>query len=316
MQAEIVLAGGCFWGVQEYFSRLPGVIATEAGYAQSSQENPTYAEVCSGAPNAAEAVKIAYNPQIMPLRNILLHFFRIIDPISRNRQGNDVGAQYRTGIYFTRDADRRIAEEVMAAEQAKYGTPFAVELEQLVNFYPAEEYHQDYLKKNPGGYCHISFASIEDPELAPKAYPAELKKRLTPEEWHITRENGTEAPFSGKYWNFDKPGIYVDITSGEPLFSSADKFPSSCGWPAFAAPIQPNALVRKRDQSHGMERVEVRSRNADSHLGHVFNDGPKELGGLRYCINSAAIRFIPLADMEKLGYGAFINMVTDKTQPK
>lgn len=309
MRREIVLAGGCFWGVQEYFSRLPGVISTETGYAQSKTPNPTYRDVCSGATGAAEAVKIVYNPQRIPLENILMHFFRIIDPTSLNRQGNDAGTQYRTGIYYSDPEDKATATRVMADEQKKLASPTAVELEPLVNFYSAEDYHQDYLKKNPGGYCHISFASLDDPALAPRPDNARLKETLSPEAWHVTQENGTEPPFSGKYWNFDEPGIYVDVASGEPLFSSADKFPSSCGWPSFSAPIAPGALSEKPDNSHGMRRTEVRSHKGDSHLGHVFPDGPAERGGLRYCINSAALRFIPLRDMEKEGYGAYIQDV-------
>lgn len=311
MNREIVFAGGCFWGVQEYFSRIPGVVSATAGYAQSNVANPDYRQVCSGRTGAVEAVRIIFNPDRVSLEQLARRFFRIIDPLAVNRQGNDMGTQYRTGMYYLNQTEKEMLESVYREEERKYKSRLAVELLPLKNFYPAEEYHQDYLKKNPGGYCHISFDSLDEPlpedeKAWKKPDRVELKKMLSPEEWHITQENGTEPPFTGKYWNFDKPGIYVDAVSGEPLFSSADKFPSSCGWPSFAAPLEKGAVTEKPDFSHGMSRIEVRSRLADSHLGHVFNDGPAELGGLRYCINSAALRFIPEAEMEKAGYGALL----------
>lgn len=309
MKREIVLAGGCFWGVQEYFSRLSGVSATEAGYAQSRVESPTYRDVCSGNSGATEAVKITYDPARISLATILAHFFRIIDPVAVNRQGNDIGTQYRTGIYYQKPAEKAVAAAIMISEASRHSAPLAVELEPLENFYSAEDYHQDYLKKNPGGYCHINFDSLNDPAPASGALSAALKKQLPSEVWQVTQQNGTERPFSGKYNELAEPGIYVDVVSGEPLFASADKFSSGCGWPAFAAPIAPDAVLNKPDTSHGMQRVEVRSSIADSHLGHVFNDGPVERGGLRYCINSAALRFIPLKDMEKEGYGAYVREV-------
>ncbi|MBD5553511.1 MAG: peptide-methionine (R)-S-oxide reductase MsrB [Desulfovibrio sp.] len=312
MKEEIVFAGGCFWGVQEYFSRVPGVLASITGYAQSAVPDPGYRQVCSGTTGAVEAVKIVFDPEVVSLELLAKRLFRIIDPLSVNRQGNDIGSQYRTGMYYATAKEAEILKRVLAEEQLRHSRPVAVELSPLKNFYPAEEYHQDYLKKNPGGYCHISFASLNDPELASR--PAQtrpdktqLRHKLSPEQYHVTQENGTERPFTGKYWDFDKPGIYVDIVSGEPLFSSADKFPSACGWPSFSAPINKNALVEKPDFSHGMNRVEVRSKEADSHLGHVFPDGPADRGGLRYCINSASLRFVPLEDMEKEGYGHLLH---------
>lgn len=318
MGESIVLAGGCFWGVEEYFSRIPGVMSAESGYAQSRVANPDYRQVCSGATGAAEAVKIVYDPAAVSLDRLLAHYFRIIDPLAVNRQGNDVGTQYRTGIYFRSDAEKNSAAAAMKREEARLGKPLAVELEPLENFYPAEEYHQDYLKKNPGGYCHIDFSHLRDADLQGAdsdggrvaAGGDDLRNRLSPMAWHVTQENGTEPPFSGEYNEFDEPGIYVDVVTGQPLFSSLDKFPSGCGWPSFTRAIEPEAVTARQDNSHGMERVEIRSRQGDSHLGHVFPDGPKERGGLRFCINSAALRFIPARDLEKEGFGAWAKLFT------
>lgn len=315
-QKLIYFAGGCFWGVQEYFSRIPGVLSTTSGYAQSNVPDPDYKMVCSGRTGASETVRVLFNPDKVALQTLVRQFFRIINPYTPDRQGNDVGSQYRPGIYYTDAAEKNIVEKVIADLQANSARPFAVEVEKLQNFYPAELYHQDYLKKNPGGYCHIDFSGLKDLQsdaAASKGFVkpdrAELEKRLSPMEYHVTQEAGTEPPGSGKYWKHDEPGIYVDIVSGEPLFSSSQKFESGCGWPSFSKPLADDALIEKQDLSHGMKRIEVRSREADSHLGHVFNDGPKAVGGLRYCINSAALRFIPYDEMEKAGYGQYMKFV-------
>ncbi len=308
---EIYFAGGCFWGVEEYFSRVPGVRDVEAGYANGSTPNPGYREVCSGNGGHAETVRVLYDPAVIALKTLVEQFFKIIDPVSVNRQGNDHGVQYRTGVYYTREEDRPVVAAVMDEERKKYARPLAVELLPLSAYYPAEEEHQDYLKKHPGGYCHISFSGLKDLEKKgdfsawTRPSDAELKQRLTPEEYEITRRGGTERAFTGKYHAHKEPGIYVDVVSGEPLFSSADKFDSGCGWPSFTRPVEHERIVEKRDGSFGMERTEVRSRTADSHLGHVFTDGPADRGGLRYCINSAALRFIPCERMEEEGYGAY-----------
>lgn len=297
---EIYLAGGCFWGVQEYFSRIPGVLATESGYAQSSEPNPSYREVCSGRTGAAETVRVVYDPSRVSLTTLARQFFKIIDPVSLNRQGNDVGTQYRTGVYYVAPGQKAELAPVFAEERKKYDRPLAVELAPLLNFYPAEDYHQDYLKKNPGGYCHIGFESLKDlPDP-----DEELKTRLSPMEYAVTRQNATEQPFSGRYWNLGEPGLYVDVIDGTPLFLSTKKFDSGCGWPSFVAPVDSAAIREKPDYSRGMTRVETRSASSDAHLGHVFDDGPG--GAPRYCINSAALRFVPLADLEKEGYGEYL----------
>ncbi|MCL2458265.1 MAG: peptide-methionine (S)-S-oxide reductase MsrA [Desulfobulbus sp.] len=316
---EAYFAGGCFWGVEEYFSRIPGVFDVDVGYANGATQNPTYEQVCSGATGHTEAVHIRYDPQTVSLKTLAEQLFKIINPLSVNRQGNDAGSQYRTGMYYLNAEDKEILASVMAEVQKNYGKPLAVELMPLHNYYPAEEYHQDYLKKNPGGYCHINFASLNDlrteknglvdPGKYSKPTDEELKRNLTPEEYEVTQKAGTELPFSGKFWNHKELGIYVDAVTGEPLFSSADKFASASGWPSFSKPVDPAVIAEHEDASHGMNRIEVKSRVGDSHLGHVFNDGPEDKGGLRYCINSAAIRFVPYEEMDKLGYGHLKHLV-------
>ena len=324
--AKIYLAGGCFWGVQEYFSRIKGVLETKVGYANGLTVNPSYEEVCTGSTNHAETVEVTYDPKIIQLTVLLKQYFKIIDPVSINRQGNDVGSQYRTGIYYVDAQDLKIILEIKQQVAAQYDKPLAVEVLPLSNFYLAEDYHQDYLKKNPYGYCHISFASLADLEQpggkrVPKDCPSldqgryrkpsdqELRAKLTPDEYAVTQEAATERPFTGRFWETKEPGLYVDIVTGEPLFLSSDKFDAGCGWPSFTKPIAPDVLREKMDVSFGLKRIEVRSRVGDSHLGHVFPDGPKIFGGLRYCINSAALRFIPKDEMDKAGYGDLLKLL-------
>jgi len=310
---DIWLAGGCFWGVEAYMARVPGVAEVTVGYANGNTENPTYQDVSYKNTGHAETVHLRYDPERVTLEMLLEQFFLIIDPTVLNRQGNDVGSQYRTGIYYQDEADLAVIDAVIAREQEKYTSPIVVEVEPLDHYYLAEEYHQDYLEKNPGGYCHISFdtlpgandtssAGLVDPSLYSKPDPETIRKMLTAEQYQVTQENGTEMPGTGLYEKNKADGIYVDIVTGEPLFSSRDKYDSGSGWPSFTRPIDPAVVNELKDVSIGMLRTEVRSRVGDSHLGHVFADGPADQGGLRYCINSAALRFIPLADMEKEGY--------------
>lgn len=307
----IYLAGGCFWGTQHLFSLVPGVLETEAGYANSTVPAPTYREVCSGRTGAAESVKITYNPYRVTLPYLLQLYFKSIDPTTLNRQGNDVGTQYRTGIYYADEKDKPVIDEQMRILQAKLKKAVVVETGAIRNFYPAEEYHQEYLEKNPGGYCHVSpalFAEARNGQYS-KPEESELKSRLTPLQYGVTQQNKTEMPYANDYWNEKRRGIYVDVTTGEPLFVSADKFDSGCGWPSFTKPISENLIKELPDTSHGMVRVEVRSKNGDAHLGHVFEDGPSDKGGLRYCINSAALRFVPEENMVKEGYGAYLGLL-------
>ncbi|TFU93074.1 peptide-methionine (R)-S-oxide reductase MsrB [Barnesiella sp. WM24] len=296
----IYFAGGCFWGTEHFFKQISGVVATTAGYANSRVPDPSYKDVCTGTTMAAEAVEVRYDPSRVGLRTLIAMYFLTIDPLSVNRQGNDIGTQYRTGIYYTDERQRHVAEDAVKSLSDSLRQQVAVEVMPLLNFYPAEEYHQDYLEKTPGGYCHIN------PELFARARNI---GRLTPEQEAVTRHSATEPPFHNAYWDEDRDGIYVDVTTGEPLFLSTDKFNSGCGWPSFTRPISAKSLSEIPDTSHGMTRTEVRSTIGDAHLGHLFNDGPRERGGLRYCINSAALRFIPLEEMEKEGYGSYISLL-------
>ena len=307
------LAGGCFWGLEAYMERIYGVADVISGYANGSTENPTYEDVSKKNTGHAETLKIQYDPARVSLDNLLDYYLLVIDPTSLNKQGNDVGTQYRTGIYFTDEKDREIIEKKLEDEQKKYKDKIVVEVEKLNNFYEAEAYHQDYLDKNPYGYCHIDLRKaneiIIDKEKYKKPSDDFLRKRLTNIQYNVTQKSDTEQAFSNKYWNSEKKGIYVDIVTGEPLFVSSDKFNSGCGWPSFSKPISKDVVKYSSDNSYNMDRVEVRSRSGDSHLGHVFEDGPKESGGLRYCINGAALRFIPLEEMDKEGYGYLKHLV-------
>ncbi|MDO4879492.1 MAG: bifunctional peptide-methionine (S)-S-oxide reductase MsrA/peptide-methionine (R)-S-oxide reductase MsrB [Neisseria sp.] len=315
----IYLAGGCFWGLEAYFQRIGGVVDAVSGYANGNTQNPSYEDVSYRHTGHAETVKVTYDADKLSLDDILQYYFRVVDPTSLNKQGNDTGTQYRSGIYYTDPAEQTVIAAALKREQQKYKQPLVVENQPLQNFYEAEEYHQDYLIKNPDGYCHIDIRKADEPlpaKTAPQAPgfdpatykkpgDAELKRILTEEQYQVTQKGATEHAFSHQYDHLFKPGIYVDIVSGEPLFSSADKFDSGCGWPSFTRPIEAAAVTEHDDFSYNMHRTEVRSRAADSHLGHVFPDGPRDQGGLRYCINGASLKFIPLEEMDAAGYGAW-----------
>ena len=308
---SIYFAGGCFWGVEAYFSRIKGVKNVTSGYANGTGDNPSYEDVIKGDRGFAETVQVKYDPQRVALADLLNYYFKIIDPTILNKQGNDIGIQYRTGIYYDNDTDFTVITTALKQEQEKYDDPIVTEVLPLTNYFLAEEYHQDYLEKNPNGYCHIDLSILDnemikvDPALYPRPSDEEIKNKLTAEQYQVAVLNDTETAYSNDYWDLYEPGIYVDVVTGEPLFASTDKYDSFCGWPSFTKPILPELVTYHVDASYNMMRNEVRSRAGDIHLGHVFDDGPVELGGKRYCINSASILFVPLADMKDKGYRPF-----------
>ena len=267
---EIYLAGGCFWGVEEYFDNILGVIYTNVGYANGESETTDYSSI--NTTGHTETIYLVYDPNVISLDTILEYFYNVIEPTSLNKQGNDRGTQYRTGIYYVDEEDLEIINRVTQIEQEKYSEEIVTEIEPIKNYVLAEDYHQDYLKKNPNGYCHIDLTNIpqQKPLILTKDYPKptldEIKEKLGSLEFSITQESATEPSFSSSLLDIDEDGLYVDIVTGEPLFLSTNKFDSGSGWPSFTRPIQNDVLVFRKDSSVGMNRIEVRSRIGDSHL--------------------------------------------------
>ena len=301
--------------MEKLMQSIPGVIDAQSGYANGTGEaDANYQTVIKGGTGFRETVRVEYDPRQVSLDALLLAYFYVIDPTVENQQGNDVGSQYQTGIYYTNDKAKKTVERIAEIERGR-SEKFFVETGPLKNYFLAEEYHQDYLDKNPGGYCHIPKEEMElfsklriDPGDYKKPAAESIRDKLTEEQYRITQESGTEHAFTGEFWDKFEKGIYVDVVTGEPLFSSADKFKSSCGWPAFAKPIEAPAVVEIEDNSYGMRRTEVRSRAGDSHLGHVFTGDSESPNGVRYCINSASLRFVPYAKMEAEGYGYLLSL--------
>ncbi|WP_328703117.1 peptide-methionine (R)-S-oxide reductase MsrB [Alkalihalobacterium elongatum] len=303
-------AGGCFWCMVTPFDELPGIERVVSGYTGGHKENPTYEEVCSETTGHYEAVQITYDPTIFPYEKLVKIFWQQIDPTDPGGQFHDRGHSYKTVIFYHTEEQKRVAEDSKKEleQSGRFSKPIVTEILPATTFYPAEEYHQDFYKKNSFRYMTYRKGSGRDHFIkenwSVNKDPETLKKTLTPMQYEVTQNNGTEPPFHNEYWNNEEEGIYVDIVSGEPLFSSFDKFDAGCGWPSFSKPLHHNRLAEDLDTSHGMRRIEVRSKNSDSHLGHVFDDGPKPTG-LRYCINSAALKFIHKDDLEKEGYGEY-----------
>ncbi len=297
--AHAIFAAGCFWGVQAAFDAVPGVWSTRVGYTGGSAVNPSYEQVCRGNTGHAEAVEIAYDPEQVSYDELLDVFFSIHNPTTRDRQGPDIGHQYRSAVFYLNAGQKEaaVAKILELNRSGKFPTPIVTEIVPAKTFYPAEDYHQDYLKKQGLKTCDSNDMRMEEEEEEETDNEQEWKRKLTPLQYDVLRRKGTERPFTGRYYRFDEDGTYSCAACGNPIFMSQDKFDSGCGWPSFDKAI-PGHVKFTPDFSHGMERIEVTCARCGSHLGHVFEDGPTETGD-RFCINSAAMDFTPEKDTAK-----------------
>jgi len=330
--AKATFAGGCFWCMEPPFEKLEGVREVISGYTGGHKPNPTYKEVSGGGTGHIEVVQVIYDPEKITYAELLEVFWRQIDPTDPDGQFVDRGRQYRAAVFYHNEEQKRLAEKSKEDLQksGRYGKPIITEILPAPAFNRAEEYHQDYYKKNPIRYNFYRLNSGRDRYLKKiwgerkeekqmgssdkkfiKPSKEELKRKLTPIQYKVTQEEGTEKPFDNEYWDNKRSGIYVDIVSGEPLFSSLDKYDTGTGWPSFTKPLEPGNIVEKEDWSLFFGRTKVRSRLADSHLGHVFPDGPAPTG-LRYCMNSTALRFVPVEDLDEEGYGQYKGLFEKK----
>ena len=306
-------AGGCFWCMVEPFDEQPGIMKVVSGYTGGHTENPTYEEVCSDTTGHYEAVQITFDPAIFPYEKLLGLFWQQIDPTDAGGQFHDRGSSYKPAIFYHSDQQKEAAEKSKAelAASGIFNKPIVTEILPATTFYEAEEKHQDYYKKMSFHYNMYKEGSGRAKFIREhwktKKSDEELRQELTPIQYQVTKHNATEPPFQNEYWNHEEEGIYVDIISGEPLFSSKDKYDAGCGWPSFTKPLRQSEIEEKLDTTHGMRRIEVRSKTADSHLGHVFDDGPTPTGA-RYCINSASIRFVPKEKLKEEGFEQYLGL--------
>ncbi|MBR9700981.1 peptide-methionine (R)-S-oxide reductase MsrB [Candidatus Woesearchaeota archaeon] len=319
---KATFAGGCFWCMEHPFESLEGVYNVTSGFANGNVENPTYKQVTTG---HREAIQIEYDSEKVTYKELLDIYWHQIDPADPDGSFVDRGFQYTSAIFYHDKEQKKVAEESLKLVQKRFNNSVATKIEAFKVFYPAEDYHQDYYKKRSLKYKFYRGRSGRDKFIKnnwdnssiwgeeekkySKPSDEELKNTLTPLQYKVTQEDGTEQAFNNEYWNNTKPGIYVDIVSGEPLFSSIDKYKSGTGWPSFTQPLEIDNIVTKKDYNIFGSRTEVRSNEADSHIGHIFKDGP-EPSGLRYCMNSAAMRFIPADKLEEEGYGQYKALFT------